>query len=96
VIANKSTTAPGPSRPQDGDVVVARESHSEFKFAVRQLPGVEQFGGSVKDEAIRLARSFAQQHAVDLWYSEDGTYVLLEAFRSSVPLTVRNQNVVVV
>jgi hypothetical protein len=46
----------------------------------------------MKDEAIRLARSFAQRHAVDLWYSEDGTYELLEAFRPAVSIAVRNQD----
>jgi hypothetical protein len=81
MVANESTTASGRSRPQEGDVVVARESHSAVRYTVRQLPGVEQIGGSVKDEAVRLARSFAQQHGVDLWYSEYGSYVLLEDFR---------------
>jgi hypothetical protein len=69
---------------------MTRESHSAVRYLVSQLPGVEQFGSSVKDEAIRLARSFAQRHAVDLWYSEDGTCALLEAFRLGVPATVRH------
>jgi hypothetical protein len=50
----------------------------------------------VKDESIRLARSFALQHGVDLWYGENGVYVLLEAYRSSVPAEVGNQSVDVV
>jgi hypothetical protein len=32
----------------------------------------------VRDEAVRLARSFGQRHAVDVWSSEAGTYRLLE------------------
>jgi hypothetical protein len=94
--ANESTTAPGRLRPQEGDVVVTRESRSVVRYTVRQLPGVEQFSGAVKDESIRLARSFAQRHGVDLWYGENGIYVLLEAYRSSVPAEVRNQSVDVV
>ena len=67
--------------PREGDVVVTRESGAAVKYAVRQLPGVVQFHASVRDEAMQLARSFAQRAAVDLWYSEDGTYRLLEAYR---------------
>ena len=67
--------------PREGDVVVTRESGAAVKYAVRQLPGVVQFHASARDEAMQLARSFAQRAAVDLWYSEGGTYRLLEAYR---------------
>ena len=77
------STSPSPDRssPQDGDVVVTREVESRVHYTVRQLPGIVQFSAGVRDAAVRLARSFAQRYAVDLWYSEAGTYRLLEAYR---------------
>jgi len=74
-------TAIGRSLLQDGDIVVARESRSAASYTVRQLPGVVQLSASSRDAALRLARGFAQKHAVDLWYSEGDTYKLLEAYR---------------
>lgn len=73
--------APQPSSPQDGDVVVTREAHSRVHYTVRQLPGIVQFSAAVRDEAMRLARSFGQKHGIDVWYSEDGAYRLLDAYR---------------
>jgi hypothetical protein len=55
-------------------------------YTVRQLPGVVQFSAAVRDEAMRLARSFGQRFTVDVWYCEAGTYRLLEAYR---PRTAR-------
>jgi hypothetical protein len=69
------------SSPHDGDVVVTREAHARVHYTVRQLPGIVQFSAAARDEAVRLARSFGQKHVVDVWYSEDGTYRLLEAYR---------------
>ena len=70
------------SGPQDGDVVVRREARSPICFSVRQLPVVVQLGTSSRDEALRLAREFAQEHAVDVWYDDEGTFRLLEAYRA--------------
>ena len=77
------STSPSPDRssPQDGDVVVTREVESRVHYTVRQLPGIVQFSAGVRDAAVRLARSFAQQYAVDMWYSEAGRYRLLGAYR---------------
>jgi hypothetical protein len=60
---------------------VTREAHSQVHYTVRQLPGIVQFSASVRDEAVQLARSFGQQHRIDVWYCEGGTYRLLEAYR---------------
>lgn len=68
-------------RPQDGDVVVTRESRSPIVFTIRQLPGDVQLSASSRDDALRLARGFAMKNAVDLWYSEGETLRLLEAYR---------------
>ena len=69
--------------PRDGDIVVTRESRSRVTFSVRQLPGVVQFSASSREEAVRLVTGFAMKIAVDVWYCEDGTYRLLEAYRRS-------------
>lgn len=69
------------SNPQNGDVVVTRESASDIRFTVRQLPGAVQFSAAARNDAVRLARTFAQKHTVDVWYCERGTTRLLDAFR---------------
>jgi hypothetical protein len=74
------TTSP---EPQHGDVVVMRTPAATPPFGVRQLPTGVQFGASTRDEAIGLARSFAQSHAVDLWYSEDGNTRLVSRDRNT-------------
>jgi hypothetical protein len=71
----------GLTAPQEGDVVVTRESSATVPYTVGQVPDVVQFRASARDLAIRLARNCAQQIAVDLWYREKDTYKLLEANR---------------
>jgi hypothetical protein len=78
---SEPSAPPERSSPQDGDVVVTREAHSRVHYTVRQVPGLVQYSAAVRDEAMRLARSFGQKHGIDVWYSEDGTYRLLEAYR---------------
>jgi hypothetical protein len=82
--------------PRDGDVVVTREAQSRVHYTVRQLPGIVQFSAGVRDEAVRLARSFGQRYAVNVWYSETGTYRLLEVYRprTSTPVAVRRADTV--
>jgi hypothetical protein len=62
-------------------VVVTREAHLRVHYTVRQLPGIVQFSAAVRDEAVRLARSFGQKYGINVWYSDNGTYRLLEAYR---------------
>ena len=69
------------SQPVDGDLVVVRQGNETPAFGVLQMPTNVQFGASTRDEAIRLARSFARTHAVDLWYREKDAYELLEKYR---------------
>ncbi len=69
------------SAPQDGDVIVTREWQSAVRYTVRQHPGTVQFSATPRDEAVRLAHSFAQKHLVDVWYTENGTHRLREAYR---------------
>lgn len=57
-------------------------------FAVRQHPKAVQIHASEWDTAIRLARSFARAHRVDVWYVEDGANRLLEAYSQPVPRRV--------
>ena len=86
--AQRVGTSPNPtarSLPRDGDVVIVRESRSVAKYLVRQLPGVVQFHVRNKDEAIQLARGFAQRAAVDLWCGEESICTLLETYRRQGP-----------
>ena len=78
---NESSTLGERSLPQDGDVVVTREAQSLVHYTVQQLPGMIQFSSAVREEAVRLARTFAQKYAVDVWHSDGGTHRLLEAYR---------------
>jgi hypothetical protein len=81
--APRVSESPNPiqSLPRAGDVVISRASTLAVTYTVRQVPGVVQFHASARDEALQLARGFAQRSAVDLWSSEDGSYRLLEAYR---------------
>jgi hypothetical protein len=73
--------------PRDGDVVVTRQSKSDVRFTVHQVPSVEQqYGSAVRDDAVRLARGFAREHGANLWYCEDGICRLLEAYRQDAAL----------
>jgi hypothetical protein len=68
-----------------------QESHFDSRYTVRQLPAtVQRLTASSRDEAVRIARGFAQKHAVDLWYTQDGTYRLLEAYRPGTSRGIRN------
>ena len=79
------------SAPQDGDVVVSRDLRSAHRYSVRQHPGSVQFSATPRDEAVRLARGFAQKYMVDVWYTEDGTHRLLEAYRPRVAREARRR-----
>lgn len=76
-----SPPATGVSAPREGDIVLAREPSTSGRFTVRRHPETAQLRTSSRQDAVRVAHSFAQKHAVDVWYSENGTYRLLEARR---------------
>jgi hypothetical protein len=69
------------ARPRDGDVMIARDSTSQIRFTLRQIPGAVQLHAASRDEAIRIACDFAQKTIVDVWYTSSGTDQLLEAYR---------------
>ena len=82
--ADVEPMAPRPEpQPRSGDLIVERTSAADGAFSVQQVPGGPQFRASTRNEALQLARWFAQTHAVDLWYAERGNYRLLERYRSS-------------
>lgn len=70
------------ARPQKGDVMITRESHLSSRYTIRQLPHNGQLSALSRDDAVLLARQFAQMNAVNVWYSDDTTLRLLEAYRS--------------
>lgn len=66
--------------PREGDIVLARDSRSD-RFTLRRHPETAQLRTSSRQDAVRVAHSFAHRHAVDVWDSENGAYRLLEARR---------------
>lgn len=76
---------------QDGDILVTRESRPAVRYAVRQLPGVVQFTASGREEAVKLARGFAINNAVDVWYREAGREYLLGAYRPPAADRIRDR-----
>jgi hypothetical protein len=73
---------PASTAPQHGDLVLAPDSRPGGRHTVRQVPGTIQLSAATRDEALRLARSFAQRHGVDIWqHSDDTSYQSLETYR---------------
>ena len=57
--------------PETGDVVIhSSGSHEAQSFAIRAVPGPDQFGCATRGEAERMARTCAKRSGVDLWFSE--------------------------
>jgi hypothetical protein len=69
------------NRPRDGDVVIARATHSEPSFEVRVVPGLPQFHCRTKEDAIGQTRPLAERAGVDVWYREGDTVSLVVRYR---------------
>ena len=71
--------------PETGDVVIhSRGSHETQSFAIRAVPGPDQFGCATRGEAERMARSCAKRSGVNLWLSEGPSgFTLLARFRGA-------------
>jgi hypothetical protein len=72
--------APVPE-PQNGDLVVARTANTTSAYGVRQLPTEAQLGASTREEAVRVARSFAAAKHVDVWLQDGREWRLLAHYR---------------
>lgn len=70
--------------PQDGDVIVTRENRSPVRFTIGQLPASAQFSVATRNEAIRIARTYARKHLVDIWYDQGEHHRLVETYRMGV------------
>ena len=79
------------AEPQNDDVVVVCAPGATPPFGVKQVPHAVQFGASTRDDAVQLARSFAQSRAVDLWCSDGGDCRLLERHRHPGPITTEGR-----
>lgn len=62
--------------------MISREPDSPSRYTIRQLPDNGQLSALSRDDAVLLARRFAQGNAVNVWYSDDITLRLLEAYRT--------------
>ena len=69
------------SSPHDRDVVVMREPDSPVRYSIRQLAADARVSTSSREQAVGLARMFAELHGVDVWYGEDDAFRLLEVYR---------------
>jgi len=71
--------------PETGDVVIQTSgSHETQSFAIRAVPGPDQFGCATRAEAERMARTCAKRSGVDLWFSEGPSgFTLLARFRGT-------------
>jgi hypothetical protein len=71
--------------PESGDVVIhSSGSHTTPSFAIRAVPGPDQFGCATRGEAERMARSCAKRSGVNLWFSEGPSgFTLLARFRGA-------------
>ena len=71
--------------PETGDVVIHNSgSQAAPSFAIRAVPGPDQFGCATRGEAERMARTCAKRSGVDLWFSEGlSGFTLLARFRGT-------------
>jgi len=68
--------------PETGDVVIhSSGSLVTPSYAIRAVPGPDQFGCATRGEAERVARSCARRCGVNLWFSEGPSFTLLARFR---------------
>jgi hypothetical protein len=67
--------------PQNGDIVIVHYPTSPIQWMVRQVPDPAQFGSSSRDQALQLARGYAQAHRLDLWCNDSAGVRLLEQHR---------------
>ena len=71
--------------PETGDVVIHNSGSDETpSYAIRAVPGPDQFGCATRGEAERMARTCAKRSGVDLWFSEGPSgFTLLARFRGT-------------
>jgi hypothetical protein len=71
--------------PETGDIVIhSSGSHATPSFAIRAVPGPDQFGCATRGEAERMARSYARRSGVNLWFSDSPTdFTLVDRFRGA-------------
>lgn len=77
---SSSTARPA---PRDGDVVVEYAPRVAAAYTLYQVPAPAQIATAVKSEAMRIAREFAEEISVNLWYRDAGGYTLVASYRPS-------------
>ena len=69
--------------PLPGDVLVSRIHSSGERYQLSRVPGAGQFTFSTYETALRMARGFAMQHSVDVWYAaEPASPTRIASYRS--------------
>jgi hypothetical protein len=77
--------------PETGDVVIRSQGVAATpRYVIRAFPGLDQFGYATREEAVRMARSFAERAGVNLWFS-DGPhdFTILVRFRAAARQVTR-------
>ena len=69
--------------PQLGDVLASRPTARADRFAISVVPAPTHTVAKRYDEAIEFVREFAQQHAVDAWYTCNHIHFLRVAHHRS-------------
>jgi hypothetical protein len=71
--------------PETGDVVIHSGGPAATpSYAIRAVPGPDQFGCATRGEAERMARSCAKRSGVNLWFSDSPSgFTLLARFRGA-------------
>jgi hypothetical protein len=60
--------------------MITRDSGTCTRYTVQRLPDIGQVAPS-REFAVTLARGFAQARAINVWYSDETTPCLREAYR---------------
>jgi hypothetical protein len=69
--------------PQEGDIVVTRTSDPIPRYTIRKIPGEPQILSRTWQQAVHMARRFAQQYRVDVWMAGGLGVRLIASYRTA-------------
>jgi hypothetical protein len=68
--------------PQDGDLVIARDSDGQNGYTLSTVPSTPQLRYATYEHAVAAATEWALRERVAIWFTEDGkTFTALEPGR---------------
>jgi hypothetical protein len=69
--------------PREGDIVVTRTSEPIPRYTIRKIPGEPQILSRTRQQAVQMARRFAQQYRVDVWMAGGLDVQLIASYRTA-------------